>query len=462
MKSFSLPAALSATVRRRQQDPMRVIVGSFLAVIACGTLLLLLPAASRAGHAPHWMDALFTATSATCVTGLVAFDTYTQFSVFGQVVILLLIQVGGLGLVTLTSFFNIAIGRRLGFRGLRLAGESISLSDAGRSRAVLQFIVRVVFLLEGVGAVLLAFAFVPRFGPRGLFLALFLSVSTFCNAGFDILGFLGPGSSLTFFQNDPYVLCVISALIISGGLGYLVWQDLAAWRRTRRLRTHTKLVLLVSGGLLVLGTLALALLEWNNPLTLGPMPPAQKLLNAAFQSVSARTAGCNTFALDQMGDVAKILMTVLMFIGAAPGGTGGGVKVTTVSVVLLAIAGVADGRDEAMIFGRRINHKTVYRALAILLLSLGVCAVVTLVLYYNLTVEPDLVDCLFEAVSAYATVGLSVGVTAVMNPIARAATMAAMFFGRVGPVSLAISLAARHDNPAARRTVPPDAQISVG
>lgn len=467
MKSFSLPAALSGTVRRKRRDPTRVIVVSFLAVIACGTLLLLLPAANRAGHPPHWMEALFTATSATCVTGLTAFDTYTQFSALGQVIILLLIQTGGLGLVTLTSFFHIAIGRRLGFQGLRLAGESISLSDAGQSRAVLQFVIKVAFLFESAGAVLLAFSFVPRFGARGIFIAVFLSVSTFCNAGFDILGFLEPGASLTAFGNDPYVLAVISVLIVGGGLGFLVWQDLAAWRRTHHLRAHTKLVLWGTGVLFVIGTLGILLLEYQNPLTLGPLSPGEKLLHAAFQSVSARTAGCNTFPLEKMGDITKILMTVLMFIGAAPGGTGGGVKLTTISVILLAIAGVASGRDEAMIFGRRIDHKTVYRALTILLLSLVACVTVTLVLFYNLdvvrgTAAPGGVDCMFEAVSAFATVGLTVGVTAVMNPVARAVTMLAMFLGRVGPVSLAISLAARRDSAAARRVIPPEAHINVG
>ena len=464
---FSLPAALSGTVRRKRRDPTRVIVGSFLAVIACGTLLLLLPAANRAGRPPHWMEALFTATSATCVTGLTVFDTYVQFSVFGQLVILLLIQTGGLGLVTLTSFFHIAIGRRLGFQGLRLAGESISLSDAGQSRAVLLFVMKVAFLFESAGAVLLALSFVPRFGAKGIVIAIFLSVSTFCNAGFDILGFIEPGASLAACGNDPYVLGVISVLITGGGLGFLVWQDLAAWRRTHHLRTHTKLVLWCTGGFFLVGLLGILLLEYQNPLTLGPLPWGEKLLHAAFASVSARTAGCSTFPLDKMGDLAKILMTVLMFIGAAPGGTGGGVKVTTVSVILLAIAGVAGGRDEAMIFGRRIGHKTVYRALTILLLSLVACVTVTLVLFYNLDVArnaaaPSGVDCMFEAVSAFATVGLSVGVTAVMNPIARAVTMAAMFLGRVGPVSLAISLSARRDNAAARRAVPPEAHINVG
>lgn len=462
LREFSLAAILSQNVRRRSHNPTRLIVGSFLAVILCGTLLLMLPAANRSGQAPALLDALFTATSATCVTGLVVFDTYTQFSLLGQVVILLLIQIGGLGLVTLTTFFHVAIGRRLGLQSLRLASESINLSDAGQARALLWFVIKVAFLFEAAGAVLLAFAFVPQFGAEGIFVSVFLSISLFCNAGFDILGRIEPGSSVMAYQHDPYVLGVLSFLIIAGGLGFLVWQDLAAYHRTHRLRTHTRLVLVVSAALLVLGTVGILLLEYNNPLTLGPMPFGEKLLNAAFQSISARTAGCNSISLGDTANFTKIFMSVLMFIGAAPGGTGGGVKVTTVSVILLAVMGVVRGRDEAMIFGRRIDHKTVYKSLTILILSLFAVVAATLTLFYNTGPELSEVDSVFEAVSAFGTVGLSVGVTAQMNAIARAVTMVTMFAGRVGPVSLAISLSSHRDSAAARRSVPPQAQISVG
>ncbi len=462
MKPFSLSAVLSENVQRRRRDPTRIIVGSFLAVIACGTLLLMLPIANRGGQVPRLLDALFTATSATCVTGLVVFDTYTQFTVFGQVVILLLIQIGGLGLVTLTSFFNFAIGKRMGLAGLRLASESVSISDAGQARALLKFVIQVAALFELIGAVLLCFSFVPRFGPEGVFIAVFMSISLFCNAGFDILGRIQPGASLMAYASDPYVLAVLAFLIVAGGMGFLVWQDLANFPRTRRLRTHTKLVLVVSAGLFVLGTAGILLMEYSNPLTLGPMPFGEKLLNAAFQSVSARTAGCNSFSLGDMGYFTKIFMSLLMLIGAAPGGTGGGVKVTTVSVVLLAVAGVVRGRNEAIVYGRRIDHKTVYKSLTIVMLSLLAVTAAALTLFYNTGPEMNEVDSIFEAVSAFATVGLTVGVTALMNPVARIVTIVTMFIGRVGPVSLALSLAGRHERAADRRMVPPQAQIMVG
>lgn len=425
-------------------------------------MLLMLPMANRGGHVPRLLDALFTSTSATCVTGLVVFDTYTQFTVFGQVVILLLIQIGGLGLVTLTSFFNLAIGRRMGLAGLRLASESVSISDAGQAHALLAFVIKVAALFELLGAVLLCFSFVPRFGAEGVFISLFMSISLFCNAGFDILGRIQPGSSVMAYADDPYVLTVLAVLIIAGGMGFLVWQDLANYPRTHRLRTHTKLVLMVSAGLFVIGTAGILMMEYGNPRTLGPMPFGKKLLNAAFQSVSARTAGCNSFSLGDMGDFTKIFMAVLMFIGAAPGGTGGGVKVTTVSVVLLAVAGVVRGRDEAMVYGRHIDHKTVYKALTIVMLSLLAVTAAFLTLFYNTGPELSEADSVFEAVSAFATVGLSVGVTALMNPVARVVTIVTMFIGRVGPVSLALSLAGRHESAADRRTVPPQAHIMVG
>ena len=450
MKGFSLAEALSHNARRKNTNPTRLIVGSFLAVILCGTLLLMLPVSNRDGQMLDMLDAMFTATSATCVTGLVVFDTYTQFSTFGQVVILLLIQVGGLGLVTLTTFFNIAVGRRLGFKSLRLASESINLSDASQARALLQFVMKVAFVFEAIGA------------ADGIFISVFISISSFCNAGFDILGRVMPGGSVIPYQSNPYVLAVISLLIISGGLGFLVWQDLSAYHRTHHLRTHTKLVLWITGWLLLLGTAGILFMEYNNPLTLGPMNLFDKITNAAFQSVSARTAGYNSIPLGDMTNFTKIFMSLLMFIGAAPGGTGGGIKVTTLSVVLLAVASVVRGRDEAMIFGRRIDHKTVYKSLTILMLSLFAVIAASMTLFYNTGPELNEVNSVFEAVSAFGTVGLSVGVTPLMNPFARVVTMLTMFIGRVGPVSLAISLSARKDSAAARRAVQPQAHINVG
>ena len=462
MEPFSLSAFLSRRAQRRGKNPTRIIVGSFLAVILGGTLLLMLPVSSRAGTGTPFLNAMFTATSATCVTGLVVYDTYTQFSTFGQIVILLLIQIGGLGLLTLTTFFNVAIGRRLGFKSLRVATESINLSDPAQARGLLQFVMKFAFSFEAAGAVLLGFVFVPRFGADGVFVSIFTAISAFCNAGFDLFGRVLPGSSLRLFADDPFVLLVVSLLIISGGLGFLVWNDLAHYRETRHLRTHTKLVLWVTGALLVLGTVCVALLEWNNPQTLGAMPPLQRITNAAFTSVTARTAGFDTFDMNGMANNTKVLMVLLMFIGAAPGGTGGGVKVTTASIILVAVACVARGRDEATLFSRRIDHKTVYKSLTIFTLALFSVIVSALTIYYNTSSDMNEINCLFEAVSAFGTVGLTVGVTAHMHAFARIVTMMTMLIGRVGPVAMALTLAAHPGDSAAHRSVAPQAQIIVG
>lgn len=462
MKGQPLLDILKKKLNPKRQSVTRIIVCSFAIVILIGAFLLMLPISSRNGTVTPFLHALFTATSATCVTGLVVYDTYTQFSTFGQWVILLLIQIGGLGLVTLTTFFNVAIGRRLGFKSLRLASESINLSDPGQAKNLLKFVMGFAFAFEAVGAFLLAFVFVPQFGAEGIFIAVFTSISAFCNAGFDILGRLVPGASLRLYAENPYVLFVVSVLIISGGLGFLVWNDLASYRTTKHLRTHTKLVLFMTAVLLVLGTIGVALLEWNNPQTLGAMPWYHRLTNAMFASVTARTAGFDSFDMNFMGPIAKTLIIVLMFIGAAPGGTGGGIKVTTISVIMVVVASVARGREEVTVFSRRIDYKTVYRSLTIITLSLSVVVVSTLSIFYGTSDSVTELNALFEAVSAFATVGLTVGATADMNSFAQIVTIITMLIGRVGPVSMAISLTAHPTDRNMHRSVSPQAHISVG
>ncbi|MEG0305599.1 MAG: potassium transporter TrkG [Oscillospiraceae bacterium] len=445
---------------RHEVSPTRLIVASFVGVIVCGALLLMLPFATKDGHIGI-VDAFFTATSATCVTGLVVFDTFTKFTVFGQVVIILLIQVGGLGLVTLTSFLNLAIGKRMGFKSMKLASESISVSEVSQSGQLLRFVMSVALIFEAVGAVLLAFVFVPQFGADGVFISVFIAISAFCNAGFDILGSLGAFGSLTPYFDNAYVLLIVSALIVSGGLGFIVWHDIANLRKTHHLRLHTKLVLTMTACLVVLGTIGIAILEWANPATLGEMSPFNKILNALFQSVSARTAGFNTIDLAQMSNVTKLFISVLMFIGAAPGGTGGGIKVTTLSVIIVAVASVVSGRTDATLRGHKIGQKTVYKSLAIFILSAVAVLVSALTIFYNSGPEINEMNSIFEAVSAFATVGLSVGVTSLMNPIAKTVTMLTMFIGRVGPVSLAITLSAKRDE-TSKFAIMPDARINVG
>ena len=432
---------------------------SFLLVIAVGTLLLTLPISSRTGRLGV-IDAMFTATSATCVTGLVVRDTWSQFSLFGQVIILMLIQVGGLGLVTLTSFFALAARRRMGFRDLRLLGESVSADGLSKATEVLKIVIKLAAAFEAVGIVLLLFAFVPQFGAEGVWVSVFTAISAFCNAGFDLFGRFGAYSSLVPYVNNYYVQAVIMFMILAGGLGFLVWVELAEYRKKRRLSLHAKVVLQFSAIFWVGGAVLLALLEWSNPRTMGGLSVPGRIMAALFQSVSTRTAGMNTIDLAACSPISKLLMSVLQFIGAAPGSTGGGVKVTTFAVLILTIRSVAQGRDDCVIGGHHIESKTVYRALTIIVIGAVAAFGSAVVVYYNTAETVSVIDCIFESCSAFGTVGLSVGVTGQLNTGAKLLYMACMFMGRVGPVSLAISLTAKPDDN--KRKVLPVGHINVG
>ena len=437
----------------------QTICSSFLLVIAVGTLLLTLPISSRTGRLGV-IDAMFTATSATCVTGLVVRDTWSQFSLFGQVVILMLIQVGCLGLVTLTSFFALAARRRMGFRDLRLLGESVSADGLSKATEVLKIVIKLAAAFEAVGIVLLLFAFVPQFGAEGVWVSVFTAISAFCNAGFDLFGRFGAYSSLVPYVNNYYVQAVIMFMIMAGGLGFMVWVELAEYRKKRRLSLHAKVVLQFSVIFWVGGAVLLALLEWSNPRTMGGLSVPGKIMAALFQSVSTRTAGMNTIDLAACSPISKLLMSVLQFIGAAPGSTGGGVKVTTFAVLILTIRSVAQGRDDCVIGGHHIESKTVYRALTIIVIGAVAAFGSAVVVYYNTAETVSVIDCIFESCSAFGTVGLSVGVTGQLNTGAKLLYMACMFMGRVGPVSLAISLTAKPDDN--KRKVLPVGHINVG
>ena len=445
--------------RRKGASPTQIICVSFLAVITLGTLLLTTPMASRQGQLGI-IDAMFTATSATCVTGLIVRDTWTQFTGFGQAVILILIQVGGLGLVTLTSFFALAMRRRMGFRDLRLLGESVSADGYAQAKEVLKIVIGLAALFEGIGILLLLFAFVPQFGFEGIWISVFTAISAFCNAGFDLFGRFGAYSSLVPYVNNYYVQAVIIFMIVSGGLGFMVWVELGQYRQKRRLSLHARVVLAFSLILWFGGAACIALLEWNNPHSMGGLTVPGKLMAALFQSVSTRTAGMNTIDLAACGPITKLLMSVLQFIGAAPGSTGGGVKVTTFAVIILTIRSVAQGRDDCVIAEHHIESKTVYRALTIIVLGALAALGSAVVVYYNTSEAVSVIDCIFESCSAFGTVGLSVGVTGQLNSGAKLLYMLVMFMGRVGPVSLAMSLTAKPaDN---KRKIMPVGHINVG
>ena len=374
--------------------------------------------------------------------------------------VLLLIQVGGLGLVTLTSFFALAMRRRMGFRDLRLLGESVSADGYDQAKSVLKIVVGLAAMFEGIGILLLMFAFVPQFGLEGIWVSVFTAISAFCNAGFDLFGRFGQYSSLAPYVNNYYVQAVVMFMIISGGLGFMVWVEIGEWRKKRHLSLHARMVLLFSCILWVGGAVLIGLMEWNNPATMGGLSVPGKIMASLFQSVSTRTAGMNTVDLASCGTLSKLLMSVLQFIGAAPGSTGGGVKVTTFAVIILTIRSVAQGRDDCVIADHHIESKTVYRALTIIVL--GAVAVIgsAIVVYYNTSDAVSVVDAIFESCSAFGTVGLSVGVTSQLNNGAKILYMLVMFMGRVGPVAFAMSLTAKPDDN--KRKIMPVGHINVG
>ena len=454
-------ARRSSFFNRLLSNPPRVIVISFALLILSGTFLLMLPVSSKSGIVTPFADALFTATSATCVTGLVVRDTATYFSGFGQGIILALIQFGGLGLVSFAAFFNIAIRKKTGLKGLQVARESVNSSDAGSDLGrLLTMLFSITLMFELAGAVILSFVLIPQFGVYGIFQSLFVSVSAYCNAGFDLFGILGPYSSMTPFYSNPLVLITVSVLIISGGLGLVVWEDFYHLRKRHKLLLHTRIVLIATAVLLVSGTVLIAALEWNNPATIGGMHAGEKILNSFFTSVSARTAGFNSFSIVDMTGLTKLLMIFLMFIGAAPGSTGGGIKVTTFYVLIMTVCSALAGKTDPVIRHRRVDKSIVYKSLAIVAVAIAAVIVCTATIVFTSDLSGlSEIDAIFESVSAFATVGLSAGVTETASRISRLTLILAMFLGRVGPMSLALSMTMR---PLQKNTVMPEAKIMVG
>lgn len=444
-------------------SPTRLIVISFAVVIFIGSILLCLPFCSRDGRFTNFLDCLFTATSATCVTGLVVFDTFQKWAPFGQAVILCLIQVGGLGLITITTFFTVVIGKKLGLRSMQLAQESINTTSLADISHLLKMVGLVSLTVETAGALLLMVRFVPRFGPGGIWISVFLSISAFCNAGFDLLGQNTPFTSLTEYSGDPYVLLIISALIVTGGLGFVVWRDLYNYHKAKKFMLHTKIVLITTAVLITLGTVCFLLLEWHNPRTLGPFPAPEKILNAFFQSITCRTAGFNSIDNGRLSNLSKITSIVLMFIGAAPGSTGGGIKVTTFSVLIMTVISVVKGRNDTIIMKRKVPPQVVNKSLAIVFIGLAAVILSTSVILITngVTHGTTEIDALFESVSAFATVGLSSGVTSVASVASKIALILTMFMGRVGPVSLALFITVRN-NSIPKNEVVPEGKIIVG
>lgn len=422
-------------------SPNQIIALGFLGIILAGALLLMLPFANRAGRGLSFLDSLFTSTSATCVTGLVVADTWTQFNFLGQLILLALIQVGGLGYMTMVLMASMLLGRKVGLRQRSLMMESVSADRLSDVLALLRYILCGTAAIEGAGAVLLAIRFVPELGvPRGIWYAVFHSISAFCNAGFDLMGFREPYSSLTRYVDDPLVNLTVCALVLLGGLGFLVWREIWTKRfHFRRYTLHAKLMLTATAVLTLGGTALFYAAERGN--LLSGMDAGEQMLASLFQAVSPRTAGFNTVDLAKLTSGGGLLTIVLMFIGAGPGSTGGGVKVTTVAVCLLTLFAYIRGRREVGAFNRRLDEGQVHRALA------GVTLYMVLALtggFLLLAGQPfPLQDALFEVFSAMSTVGLSTGITRDLSALNRVVLIVMMFCGRIGSLTMMMALAER-------------------
>ena len=424
------------------QHAESILALGFLAVILLGTVLLALPAASRSGKGIGLFDSLFTATSAVCVTGLVAVDTGTTFSVFGQIVLLVLIQVGGLGFMVFATMIMVALGRKISIRGRMLIRESMngaSLSDLGR---LTWLYLLLSIAIETVGTVFLSIRLVPLLGwKHGIWMALFHSVSAFCNAGFDLFGNY---ASLTAFSGDPLVLLTVAVLIILGGLGFaVILETLRNRQGFRSLTLHTRIVLLTTLGLVLTGTVFYWLAERSNAETMAGFGEGEKILNAFFQSVTMRTAGFNSFDLSRFRDGSKLFSSVLMMIGASPASTGGGIKTTTFAALVLLMLSVVRGENEVNVARRRLSTDIARRALAVAVLFLTTLVTGTLIISFIENGRFPLADILFEASSAMGTVGVSAIGTPNLHPASRAVLLPMMFLGRVGPLTLAFAVAKR-------------------
>ena len=439
-------------------NALAVIALGFAGIILMGSLLLSMPFASQSGKSIGWYDALFTSTSAVCVTGLVVRDTGTTFNLFGQVVLMCLIEVGGLGFMTFAILVFRLIGRQISLRERMLIRESMNESGVGGMDQLVRWVARSAFTVQLAGALVLSLRFVPIFGPsRGIFYSLFHSVSAFCNAGFDLLGNF---SSLTAFRADALVNLTVIALIIVGGLGFAVLRDLFNRRKRRHyLHLQTRLVLVSFGTLLVSGWIFVLLAEWNNPGTLGPLPFGEKLLAALFQSVTLRTAGFNTIDQQALHPATKLVSCILMFIGASPASTGGGVKVTTVAVLFLAVRMTIKGERNIVTFRRKIPEDLLRRALAVVSIAAGV--VLLDVLAISL-MQPELafLDILMECCSAMGTVGVSAFGSVQLNGVSRLLIILTMYLGRIGPLTMALVLA--HRQRREPRIQYPNGQIMIG
>lgn len=456
--------------KKKSFSPTRRIAFSFFVVIIIGSILLSLPIANRM-ESTSYINHLFVATSATCVTGLVPIVVKEQYNLFGQLIILALIQIGGLGFLTLLNMMLVIFKKKLSYTNKIVMQEALNQSSMKDISLYIKRVIKYTFFFEGLGAILLCFVFIPEFGfVKGIYYSCFHSISAFCNAGFDILG----SNSLIGYQSNYMINLIISGLIIAGGLGFVVWIDLRmAWKKYKQnfkvfklqrflysLSLHTKIVLISTLILILVGTIGVFILEFDNSQTLGSLSLPDKILASFFQSVTLRTAGFATVDIASLHNPTKMLMCMIMFIGGSPAGTAGGIKTVTFVIILLYIHSLVLGSDHAKIMKRTISDQVVKRALTISIVSFFISIIGLFVL--SITENIAFIDLVFEVFSAFATVGLTAGVTPSLTVAGKIMIIILMYIGRIGPITMVLIFAKRYSQMKGKDILYPQSDVLIG
>lgn len=414
---------------------VQILALGFLLVILIGGIILSLPISSKSGEVTNFLDAIFTSTSAVCVTGLITLNTSAHWSTFGQTVIMILIEIGGLGFMSFAVLISLILGKKITLRERLVMQEAMNTYSIQGLVKMVKYVLVFTVSVQFFGALLLSTQFVPEYGiGKGIFYSVFHSISAFCNAGFDLFG-----TSLEGYYDNSVIILVISALIIIGGLGFTVLLEIYEFKGIKKLSIHSKLVIITTAILVFGGTILMLLFEFNNPGSIGNMNLKDKLLNSFFASVSPRTAGFNSVPTDGMTLASKFLTIILMFIGGSPGSTAGGLKTVTFGVVVLTVISVIKGREDTEVFGRRFTKELVYKAFTLLFIGVSLVMISTMILSYT-EVGASFIDLLYEVTSAFGTVGLTLGLTPSLSSIGKVLIILIMYFGRVGPLTVVLSL----------------------
>lgn len=442
-----------------KMTPPQILVSGFAVIILLGGILLSLPVSTRSGLGTPFLDAIFTATSATCVTGLVVMDTGTHFSVFGQLVLLALIQIGGLGFMTMATLVAMMLRKRISLKERLILQEALNQNSIEGIVRLIRKVINYSLLIELCGMILftIRWSFDMPFG-QAMYFGFFHAVSFFNNAGFDIFGtYTGPFTSITGYVDDPIISLTSGALIVLGGLGFIVLADLLDFRRTRKLSLHSKVVLSMTAFLIVFGTIVIFIFEFTNQKTLASLDWQGKVWGSLFQSITPRTAGANSLDIAGLRQATQFFMVILMFIGASPGSTGGGIKTTTFAILIGAMIAMIRGKQDIVMFRYRLAQDRIFKAITLTFIAMFLVLLATMIL--STTEDRNFLMILFEVVSAFGTVGLSMGLTPFLSDVGKVIIAILMFAGRLGPVTLAYALGPKPEKELYRY---PEGKITIG